>query len=74
MDGSRVQLNKVKGSPGEPYTLKIKASPGTRLGLIGVDQSVYLLRDDNRLTKERVSTFQGTMSRFFFFMKDQDAF
>ena len=72
MDGSRVQLNKVEKSPGQQYTLKIKASPGTRLGLMSVDQSVYLLRDDNRLTKERVSTFQGTMSLFF--INDHDTF
>ena len=51
----------MKKIPGEQYTLKIKASPGTRLGLMGVEQSVYLLRDDNRLTKGRVSTFQGSI-------------
>lgn len=33
----------------------IKAPEGTRLGLLSVDQSVYLLRNENRLTKERVS-------------------
>ena len=62
VDGSPVQINQVKKSPGQQYTLKIKASPGTRLGLMSVDQSVYLLRDDNRLTKERVSTFQRPIS------------
>ena len=30
------------------------APAGTRIGLLAVDQSVYLLRNDNRLTKDRV--------------------
>ena len=41
--------------PGEHYIFRIKAPQGTRLGLLSVDQSVYLLRNANRLTKERVS-------------------
>lgn len=41
--------------PAEGFTLRIKAPPGTRLGLLGVDKSVYLLRNENRLTEERVS-------------------
>ena len=38
-----------------PYRLGIKAPQGTRLGLLGVDQSVYQLGNENRLTKEQVS-------------------
>ena len=34
----------------------IKAPQGTRLGLLSVDQSVYQLGNENRLTKGRVST------------------
>ena len=33
----------------------IKAPQGTILGLLSVDQSVYQLGNENRLTKERVS-------------------
>ena len=42
--------------PMDIYGLKIKAPPGTLLGLLSVDESVYLLRNENRLTKERVRT------------------
>ena len=52
--GSRVQLNRIDKRPSEKYILKIEASEGTRLGLLSVDESVYLLRNDNRLTKEKV--------------------
>lgn len=54
-DGSRIQINEVEKRPGQPYTFRIKAPQGTRLGLLSVDQSVYLLRNENRLTKDRVS-------------------
>ncbi|KAL9988942.1 hypothetical protein ACROYT_G003438 [Oculina patagonica] len=53
-DGSIVQLNEVEKIPGEHYILRIKAPQGTRLGLLSVDQSVYLLRNENRLTKDRI--------------------
>ena len=55
MDGTLVQLNEQEKVPGEHYVFQIKAPQGTRLGLLSVDQSVYLLRNKNRLTKERVS-------------------
>ena len=54
-DGTLVQLNEQEKIPGEHYVFRIKAPQGTRLGLLSVDQSVYLLRNKNRLTKERVS-------------------
>jgi len=54
-DGTLVQLNEREKIPGEHYVFRIKAPQGTRLGLLSVDQSVYLLRNKNRLTKERVS-------------------
>lgn len=34
--------------------MAIKAPQGTRLGLLGVDQSVYQLGNENMLTNERV--------------------
>ena len=37
------------------YVIKLKAPKGTRLGILGVDKSVYLLRNENRLNKERVT-------------------
>ena len=54
-DGTRVQKNVIEKRPHRIYELKIKAPPGTRLGVLGVDKSVYLLRNENRLTEERVS-------------------
>ncbi|XP_067056513.1 complement C3-like [Acropora muricata] len=53
-DGSTAQTNEVKKQPGEHYTLEVMAPAGTRIGLLAVDQSVYLLRNDNRLTKDRI--------------------
>ena len=54
--GKRIQVNQVEKKPADVYIWKIKAPPGTLLGLLSVDESVYLLRNDNRLTKERVRT------------------
>ena len=45
----------IEKRPEGLYTFKIKARPGTRLGVLGVDKSVYLLRNENRLTEELVS-------------------
>ena len=45
----------IEKRPADMYEFKIKAPPGTRLGLLGVDKSVYLLRNENKLTEERVS-------------------
>ena len=39
----------------EDFAFRIKAPPGTRLGVLGVDKSVYLLRNENRLTEDHVS-------------------
>lgn len=56
-DGTQVQVDEVEKLPGELHVLKIKAPQGTRLGLLSVDQSVYHLRNTNRLTKGRVNMF-----------------
>ena len=60
-DGTQVQLDEVEKIPGEDYEFQIKAPQGTRLGLLSVDQSVYHLRNANRLTKERVSIIGSVM-------------
>lgn len=44
----------MKKQPGEQYRLDVMAPAGTRIGLLAVDQSVYLLSNENRLTKDRV--------------------
>jgi len=41
--------------PGQDYAIQVMGEKGTRVGLLGVDQSVYLLRNKNRLTPESVS-------------------
>ncbi|KAJ7334578.1 hypothetical protein OS493_014902 [Desmophyllum pertusum] len=53
-DGRKYPLNEIEKIPGAHYDVKIQAPQGTRLGLLSVDQSVYLLRNENRLTKERI--------------------
>lgn len=45
----------IEKIPAENFAFRIKAPPGTRLGLLGVDKSVYLLRNENRLTEDHVS-------------------
>lgn len=45
----------IEKTPAENFAFRIKAPPGTRLGLLGVDKSVYLLRNENRLTEDHVS-------------------
>ncbi|XP_031574492.1 complement C3-like isoform X2 [Actinia tenebrosa] len=40
--------------PALEYTVNVLGKKGTRVGILGVDQSVYLLRNDNRLTPKRV--------------------
>lgn len=41
--------------PGIPYKIQLSATPGTRVGLLAVDQSVYILRNREKLNKKRVS-------------------
>ena len=47
--------NKVETQPAKNYVIKLKAPKGTHLRILGVDKSVYLLRNENRLNKERVT-------------------
>ncbi|XP_031570486.1 A.superbus venom factor 1-like [Actinia tenebrosa] len=43
-----------KERPGMDYLIEVESTPGSRVGLLGVDESVYLLRNKNRLTKKKV--------------------
>lgn len=54
-DGTLMQVNEVEKIAGSSDNFRIEAPKGTHLRLLAVDQSVYLLRNENRLTKERVS-------------------
>ena len=45
------QLRKV---PGEAHEIKIQSSPYSHVGILAVDQSVYLLRNDKHLTSDMV--------------------
>lgn len=40
--------------PGTAYKIQLSATPGTTVGLLAVDQSVYLLRNRGKLNKKRV--------------------
>ncbi|KAJ7360398.1 hypothetical protein OS493_017031 [Desmophyllum pertusum] len=40
--------------PGVAYKIQLSATPGTRIGLLAVDQSVYILRNREKLNKKRV--------------------
>lgn len=62
-DGTKIQLNEIEKIPGTPYAVRIKAPQGTRLGLLSVDKSVYLLRNENRLTKNRVSEYSVVLDK-----------
>ena len=41
--------------PSTQYKIQLSATPGTRIGLLAVDQSVYLLRNHKKMNKKRVS-------------------
>ena len=41
--------------PSTQYKIQLSATPGTRIGLLAVDQSVYLLRNRKKLNKKKVS-------------------
>ncbi|EEC11331.1 hypothetical protein IscW_ISCW020811 [Ixodes scapularis] len=52
-----VTLAKSHNQPAEPgssQTLVITGTPGTQVGVLGVDQAVYLLRRKDLLTREKV--------------------
>ncbi|PFX30398.1 Complement C3 [Stylophora pistillata] len=41
-------------NPGVPYKIQLSATPGTRVALLAVDKSVYILRNREKLNKKRV--------------------
>ena len=44
--------------PGIPYKIQLSATPGTRVALLAVDKSVYILRNREKLNKKRVGKKQ----------------
>lgn len=44
----------LQAEPGSSQTLVITGTPGTQVGLLGVDQAVYLLRRKDLLTREKL--------------------
>ena len=44
--------------PGVPYKIQLSATPGTRVALLAVDKSVYILRNREKLNKKRVGKKQ----------------
>ncbi|RMX57629.1 hypothetical protein pdam_00015728 [Pocillopora damicornis] len=40
--------------PGVPYKIQLSATPGTRVALLAVDKSVYILRNREKLNKKKV--------------------
>lgn len=48
------QNNFFQEFPSVPITIRVQATAGSRIGFLGVDQSVYLLRNDNRLGSKEV--------------------
>jgi hypothetical protein len=45
----------IEEAPSIQYAIKILGTMGTNVGLLGVDQSVYLLSKNNILTSKSVS-------------------
>ncbi|CAN8017144.1 unnamed protein product [Ixodes persulcatus] len=43
-----------QAEPGSSQTLVLTGTPGTQVGILGVDQAVYLLRRKDLLTREKV--------------------
>ena len=46
--------NNKEFPPGSNYQIRIKGKPNTRVALLGLDKSVYLLRNKHKLTKKKV--------------------
>ena len=42
--------------PGTTLEIQLTATPGTRIGLLAVDQSVYILRNREKLNKKKART------------------
>jgi hypothetical protein len=40
--------------PGDSHKIEIQSSPHSKVGILAVDQSVYLLRNDKHLTSDEV--------------------
>lgn len=49
--------NNLQVVPGEPQNIVIQGSPHSNIGIVAVDQSVYLLRNDKHLTHDEVRKY-----------------
>ena len=52
---SFLNKNHLQVLPGEPQVIEVQGSPHSNIGIVAVDQSVYLLRNDKHLTHDEVS-------------------
>ena len=57
-----IQFQHKEVKPGEKTNLLIKAPPMTYVGVVAVDQSVYIQWDKNQLTPSKVSATIATAS------------
>ena len=49
-----LEFSQNQVEPGENVSLKIDAAPGSYVGVVAVDQSVYLQQAKNQLTAQQV--------------------
>ena len=49
-----LEFNQNQVEPGENVSLQIEAAPGSYVGVVAVDQSVYLQQAKNQLTAQQV--------------------
>ncbi|XP_068695726.1 LOW QUALITY PROTEIN: venom factor-like [Montipora foliosa] len=47
--------------PGTTLEIRLTATPGTRIGLLAVDQSVYILRNREKLNKKKVLNLMNSL-------------
>lgn len=50
----KVDLSKAESKPGEEINITVKANPNSFVGLLGVDQSMMLLKSGNDIAKSAV--------------------
>lgn len=55
-----VSFSSSQVSPADTVSVQVSASPGSYVGLLAVDQSVLLLKNDNDLSTDAVSGILAT--------------
>jgi CD109 antigen len=55
-----LSLNTTQASPADGVSVQVTATPGSYVGLLAVDQSVLLLKNDNDLSTDAVSGILAT--------------